>query len=209
MHFYPPQKKTSKVSKIQHVQRYLLMNDVMFNWLRFGFKRISTLNKNSVFFYCFMWGSKRIIYKKNVPFQYSTSNCHSSQHRSALVLNNEQNKKTSTKIAQKLKPVCFAEILWFLFNLTILKARWISHTAWKQWSSTYCRLHCRISRKWTLSSQNIFTGRARYSLSCLYSSCQPLKELKGSLVVKLMQTKLFIFCYANHVLLLLSLNHPL
>lgn len=40
-------------------------SDVMFDWLRFGFKRMSAHSKNNVF-YCFMWGSNRIIYNTSI-----------------------------------------------------------------------------------------------------------------------------------------------
>ena len=62
----------------------------------------------------------------------------------------------------------------------------------KQWSSISRRLHSQISRN--LMNPQLtehFHRRERYSLSCLYSAYQPLKEIKGSLVVKLMQTKPF------------------
>lgn len=46
-------------------------SDVMFNWLRFGFKGMSAHSKNNVF-YGFMWGSKRIIY--------NISDCQANMH---------------------------------------------------------------------------------------------------------------------------------
>lgn len=73
-----------------------------------------------------------------------------------------------------------------------LKGKRICHTVWKQWSSISRRLHNQISRN--LRNPQLtehFHRRDEYSLSCLYSAYQPLKEIKSSLVVKPMQTKLF------------------
>lgn len=63
---------------------------------------------------------------------------------------------------------------------------------WKQWRSIFRRLRCQISRNLLNPQLTEHSPRkVRYSLSCLPSAYQPLKEIKGSLVVKLMQTKLF------------------
>lgn len=63
---------------------------------------------------------------------------------------------------------------------------------WKQWRSIFRRLRCQISRNLLNPQLTEHSPRkVRYSLSCLHSVYQPFKEIKGPLVVKLMQTKLF------------------
>lgn len=63
MHFHPPQKKKKGEGDV--FKGLCWCSDVMFDWLRFGFKRMSAHRKNNVF-NSFMWGSKRIIYKTSI-----------------------------------------------------------------------------------------------------------------------------------------------